>query len=344
MPSDDNKNHRLKRKRQKTRSRSIESHGKSRSKEQKSKSNHHRSSHKRRSPSTSRLKSPRKRDDRKRRSADRRSDYGDVRSSNNHDFRKDHYTRNTFKDRRRSISRHNDRRRRSHSSDHYDRFKELVIRGDKIIKNEKAASPKPFMVPSNNHKSNLTAFASGSFMHNDRNSFSSQFSFPSTAPEEIQKDQRKRKSRWTEGDTGRIYIPGLPTTLPPNLSPEQEKAYILQLQIEEISRRLRLPNLGIPENHLLRHTRKELLMKSGYCKDNNITNTNNEGSNIKSPTIHKSSEFSFDTTFKYTPVIRDMQKNIDTAFTRVQLSAVKGLRRPRICFKKSEHTCNVIKK
>ncbi|KAI0984995.1 hypothetical protein GJ496_008039 [Pomphorhynchus laevis] len=91
------------------------------------------------------------------------------------------------------------------------------------------------------------------------------------------------------------------------------------------------PNTGIG------HTRKELVTKSDYCKDNNITNNNDEDSNIESPKIHKSSEFSFNTTFKYTPVIRDMQKNIDKAFTRVELSKGKGLRRPRICSKNNRN-------
>lgn len=70
--------------------------------------------------------------------------------------------------------------------------------------------------------------------------------------ERTQTDQRKKRSRWAENETGRIYIPGLPTTLPPNLSKDQEKAYLLQLQIEEMTRRLRLPNLGIPDNPSLR--------------------------------------------------------------------------------------------
>ncbi|KAF5402761.1 Splicing factor [Paragonimus heterotremus] len=60
---------------------------------------------------------------------------------------------------------------------------------------------------------------------------------------------RKRKSRWSSAsDNDRTYIPGMPTQLPPNLTPQQEKAYILQLQIEDISRRLKCGDLGIPKN------------------------------------------------------------------------------------------------
>ncbi|XP_012286294.1 splicing factor 1 isoform X2 [Orussus abietinus] len=40
----------------------------------------------------------------------------------------------------------------------------------------------------------------------------------------------------------------MPTVLPTNLTPEQEKAYLFQLQIEEISRKLRTGDLGIPLN------------------------------------------------------------------------------------------------
>ncbi|XP_075210955.1 splicing factor 1 isoform X2 [Lycorma delicatula] len=40
----------------------------------------------------------------------------------------------------------------------------------------------------------------------------------------------------------------MPTVLPTNLSKEQEEAYLLQLQIEEVSRKLRTGDLGIPAN------------------------------------------------------------------------------------------------
>ncbi|CAH8870749.1 unnamed protein product [Trichobilharzia szidati] len=59
---------------------------------------------------------------------------------------------------------------------------------------------------------------------------------------------RKRKSRWSAAETDRIFIPGMPTQLPPNLTPQQEKVYIIQLQIEDISRRLKSGDLGIPKN------------------------------------------------------------------------------------------------
>ncbi|KAL3310207.1 Splicing factor 1 [Cichlidogyrus casuarinus] len=55
---------------------------------------------------------------------------------------------------------------------------------------------------------------------------------------------RKRKSRWQETD--KSFVPGMPTQIPSNLTPEQEKMYIIQLQIEDYTRRLRTGDLGIP--------------------------------------------------------------------------------------------------
>ncbi|KAG8184290.1 hypothetical protein JTE90_008976 [Oedothorax gibbosus] len=69
--------------------------------------------------------------------------------------------------------------------------------------------------------------------------------------QETDKDQerkRKRRSRWGGDEKEKVFIPGLPTVLPNNLNPQQERAYLLQLQIEEISRRLRTGDLGISPN------------------------------------------------------------------------------------------------
>ncbi|WAQ96888.1 SF01-like protein [Mya arenaria] len=70
--------------------------------------------------------------------------------------------------------------------------------------------------------------------------------------------KRKRKSRWGAEETvEKTVIPGMPTILPANLSKDQEKQYLckltrfqkkVHLQIEEISRRLRTGDLGIPAN------------------------------------------------------------------------------------------------
>lgn len=60
--------------------------------------------------------------------------------------------------------------------------------------------------------------------------------------------KRKRASRWEGTEQDRAFIPGMPTTVPPNMSKEQEKAYLTQLRIEQISRMLRTGDLGIAAN------------------------------------------------------------------------------------------------
>lgn len=59
--------------------------------------------------------------------------------------------------------------------------------------------------------------------------------------------KKKRKSRWGTEDK-RTFIPGMPTTMPPNLSPEQQQAYIgkcsikpLKINFLNVIRRINLP-------------------------------------------------------------------------------------------------------
>jgi len=59
--------------------------------------------------------------------------------------------------------------------------------------------------------------------------------------------RKKRKSRWTD-ESSKTFIPGLPTMIPGGMTKDQEEAYLLQLKIEEASRRLRSGDLGIPLN------------------------------------------------------------------------------------------------
>ncbi|XP_037071312.1 splicing factor 1-like [Pollicipes pollicipes] len=59
---------------------------------------------------------------------------------------------------------------------------------------------------------------------------------------------RKRRSRWGGDENDKTFIPGMPTILPTNLNKDQEEAYLIQLQIEDYSRRLRSGDLGIPSN------------------------------------------------------------------------------------------------
>ena len=60
--------------------------------------------------------------------------------------------------------------------------------------------------------------------------------------------KRKRKSRWGAAEGEKTCIPGMPTVIPAGLSKEQEEAYLLQLKIEDASRRLRTGDFGIPAN------------------------------------------------------------------------------------------------
>ena len=43
-----------------------------------------------------------------------------------------------------------------------------------------------------------------------------------------------------------VSVPGISSNMPKGLTPEQQKIYIKQLEIEEISKRLRSNDLGIP--------------------------------------------------------------------------------------------------
>ncbi|KDR15002.1 splicing factor 1-like [Zootermopsis nevadensis] len=69
-----------------------------------------------------------------------------------------------------------------------------------------------------------------------------------TDAEREERKAKRRRSRWGGDEKEKTFIPGMPTVLPTNLSKEQEEAYLVQLQIEEISRKLRTGELGIPLN------------------------------------------------------------------------------------------------
>ncbi|BFZ18030.1 hypothetical protein BsWGS_21069 [Bradybaena similaris] len=64
----------------------------------------------------------------------------------------------------------------------------------------------------------------------------------------LSEPKKKRRSRWNTDNDDKIVIPGMPTVLPPNLTESQQRLYVLQLQIEEITRKLRSGDLGIPAN------------------------------------------------------------------------------------------------
>ncbi|KAL7667850.1 hypothetical protein ACOME3_008579 [Neoechinorhynchus agilis] len=64
-------------------------------------------------------------------------------------------------------------------------------------------------------------------------------------PPPPERKRKCRKSRWLGGENDKTCIPGMPTSIPNNLTSEQERIYILQLQIEEITYRLRLLDQGV---------------------------------------------------------------------------------------------------
>eukprot|EP00124_Ichthyophonus_hoferi_P000770 Ihof_evm12s31 gene=Ihof_evmTU12s31 len=57
--------------------------------------------------------------------------------------------------------------------------------------------------------------------------------------------RRKRKSRWG-GEETKVIIPGMGTTLPANLSRDQQETFLLHLRVEEVGRLLKTTDLGIP--------------------------------------------------------------------------------------------------
>lgn len=57
--------------------------------------------------------------------------------------------------------------------------------------------------------------------------------------------RRLRKKKWSEE---KVEIPGISTNMPSGLTMEQQMIYMKQLEIEEVSRRLRSNDLGIPAN------------------------------------------------------------------------------------------------
>ena len=73
-------------------------------------------------------------------------------------------------------------------------------------------------------------------------------------PKLSREERRKlRKSKWSSTT---VTIPGISTNMPKGLTVEQQKIYIKQLEIEEISRRLRSNDLGIPANPAERYSKK----------------------------------------------------------------------------------------
>ncbi|CAB3409366.1 unnamed protein product [Caenorhabditis bovis] len=56
--------------------------------------------------------------------------------------------------------------------------------------------------------------------------------------------KKERRSRWS---TTKSFVPGMPTILPSNLTEDQRTSYLLQLEIEDATRKLRLGDFAVPE-------------------------------------------------------------------------------------------------
>ncbi|GIX99565.1 splicing factor 1 [Caerostris extrusa] len=105
-----------------------------------------------------------------------------------------------------------------------------------------------YMTSSENKRSREDDYDYQSAKWPEENSWPSNNHNDKSESEREKERKRKRRSRWGGDEKEKVFIPGLPTVLPNNLNPQQERAYLLQLQIEEISRRLRTGDLGIPPN------------------------------------------------------------------------------------------------
>lgn len=71
---------------------------------------------------------------------------------------------------------------------------------------------------------------------------------PTMVPTPEKQEEKRKKSRWGGNQHEKIFYLGMPTTLPTNLNKEQEAVYLLQLQLEQVNRKLRSGNLGISMN------------------------------------------------------------------------------------------------
>lgn len=100
--------------------------------------------------------------------------------------------------------------------------------------------------------------------------------------------KRKKKSRWAGTESEKTFIPGMPTVLPAGMTPDQQQAYLgesrlflkfrrssltplffaVQLQIEEISRKLRTGDLGISQNPEERFVNDFTLLTLEFCEYN----------------------------------------------------------------------------
>ena len=173
------------------------------------------------------------------RSRDRDRDRDHDRGRDRDRDRRDRKRRSRDRDRHRDRDRDRDRRdrdRRSRSR-HRERTPEkaAIPDGNKLLAETLAT------IAATRNYAALVAQRNGELANENSNSQGEDLSTE-------EEKRRRRRSRWAGGEHEKIFIPGMPTILPCNLSKEQEEAYLLQLQIEEVSRKLRSGDLGIPPN------------------------------------------------------------------------------------------------
>jgi len=91
---------------------------------------------------------------------------------------------------------------------------------------------------------------------------------PKADKPKLTKEERRalRKKKWS---TDTVSITGISTNMPSDLTPEQQKIYIKQLEIEEITKRLKSNDLGIPADPTQRSPSPEPV----YSSDGKRLNT-----------------------------------------------------------------------
>uniref|UniRef100_A0A1I7ZDE2 Branchpoint-bridging protein n=1 Tax=Steinernema glaseri TaxID=37863 RepID=A0A1I7ZDE2_9BILA len=191
--------------------------------------------------------------DRDRRDKDR----GDRDRRRDKDRDRDHRRRSRSRDRERgerrrhrskssSRDRDRDRRRRRDRSRSHDRRRDRSRDRSRspAAKKEKVESPAP--AP---QEEKSTAPSGGLFPIGIKAPTGAQslLTRSDLKPDEAAREARRkeRKSRWS---CTKSFVPGMPTILPSDLSEEQRQGYLLQLEIEEATRKLRLGDfIGNPD-------------------------------------------------------------------------------------------------
>ncbi|XP_055921713.1 splicing factor 1 [Eupeodes corollae] len=141
---------------------------------------------------------------------------------------------------------HRDRRDRGSTAD---RDRERYERGSKMstIKEETRDSKFDLTQTIQDLMNSTTSTKHFAALFSCTNSNDSLSNGPSESSSMDGNKKPKRKSRWGGTENDKTFIPGMPTILPSTLDPTQQEAYLVQLQIEEISRKLRTGELGIPQ-------------------------------------------------------------------------------------------------